>query len=400
MCDLTLDCSAFQIFSPVSDISSCRTLEQARPAPPSCRPAKAAVRSRLRSIKGKEIGRGVREVGALDTARGYSFRKMTKYYLLIYLIMNVTLRQIQAFLAVADLGNFTRAAARLNMAQPALSLTIRELEAELGLRLFDRTTRRVELTKAGADFSHAARKLMNDLDLAMRNARDLTERKRGRLVVAAPPLLAAMILPRAIADYKRTFPGIDVRLVDTQTDRIVDKVRSGEADCGVGTFAEDEDSIARQLAGQGRARGFLQQAIAAIEDAASRLARLVRSSPHHHDAGQLDPPVDRTRLSRRPALTFRPAFEVSLMTTAVMLVEAGLGVAILPTYVWSFARDRDVTSRPLVEPQMSREISMIHAAGRSLSPAAESFARFLRKHARHSLPRRGRARQFICQEHE
>ena len=74
--------------------------------------------------------------------------------------MNVTLRQIQAFLAVADLGNFTRAAARINMAQPALSLTIRELEAELGIRLFDRTTRRVELTAAGADFSYAARKLM------------------------------------------------------------------------------------------------------------------------------------------------------------------------------------------------------------------------------------------------
>src|SRR5262245_29037592 len=161
--------------------------------------------------------------------------------------MNVTLRQLQAFLAVADHGNFTRAAARLNMPQPALSLTIRELEAALGIRLFDRTTRRVELTKAGADFSHAARKLMSDFDLAMRNARDLTERKRGRLVVGAPPLLAAMILPGAIADYRRTFPGIDVRIVDTQSDLIVDKVRSGEADCGIGTFAEDENGIERQM---------------------------------------------------------------------------------------------------------------------------------------------------------
>ena len=209
--------------------------------------------------------------------------------------MNVTLRQIQAFLAVADLGNFTRAAARLNMAQPALSLTIRELEAELGLRLFDRTTRRVELTMAGADFSHAARKLMTDLDLAMRNARDLTERKRGRLVVGAPPLLAAMLLPRAIADYNRKFPGIEVRLIDTQTDRIVDKVRSGEADCGVGTFAEDEDSIERQLLVKDALEVFLQQAIAAVEDAASRMARLVRSSPHRHDPGKLNPPVGRKR---------------------------------------------------------------------------------------------------------
>jgi DNA-binding transcriptional LysR family regulator len=302
--------------------------------------------------------------------------------------MNVTLRQIQAFLAVADLGNFTRAAARLNMAQPALSLTIRELEAELGIRLFDRTTRRVELTKAGADFSHAARKLIGDLELAMRNARDLTERKRGRLVVGAPPLLAAMILPGAIADYKRTFPGIDVRLVDTQTDRIVDKVRSGEADCGIGTFAEDETGIERHV--------LVKDMLVLFCGKRSPLSKARQIAWRGLSA---HPIITMTRDSSIRLLTerafeaagetFRPAFEVSLMTTAVMMVEAGLGVAILPTYVWSFARDRNVISRPLVEPQTSREISMIHAAGRSLSPAAESFAQFLRKHARLSLPRRG-----------
>lgn len=313
--------------------------------------------------------------------------------------MNVTLRQIQAFLAVADLGNFTRAAARLNMAQPALSLTIRELEAELGLRLFDRTTRRVELTMAGADFSHAARKLMTDLDLAMRNARDLTERKRGRLVVGAPPLLAAMLLPRAIADYNRKFPGIEVRLIDTQTDRIVDKVRSGEADCGVGTFAEDEDSIERQLLVKDALEVFCSK-----RSPLSRMRQVAWRGLSGHPLIAMTRESSIRQLAERgfeaTGLTFRPAFEVSLMTTAVMLAEAGLGVAILPTYVWSFARDRDVTSRPLVEPQMSREISMIHAAGRSLSPAAESFAQFLRKHARHSLPRRGQARQLIRQAHK
>lgn len=310
--------------------------------------------------------------------------------------MNVTLRQIQAVLAVADLGNFTRAAARLNMAQPALSLTIRELEAELGLRLFDRTTRRVELTAAGADFSHAARKLINDLDLAMRNARDLTERKRGRLVVGAPPLLAAMFLPRAIADYNRKFPGIEVRLIDTQTDRIVDKVRSGEADCGVGTFAEDEDSIERQL--------LVKDALEVFCNKRSPLSKM-RQVAWRGLSGQpiiaMTPESSIRLFAERgfeaAGLAFRPAFEVSLMTTAVMLVEAGLGVAILPTYVWSFARDRNVISKPLVEPQMSREISMIHAAGRSLSPAAESFAQILRKHARRSLPRRGQVRQLISQ---
>ena len=73
--------------------------------------------------------------------------------------------------------------------------------------------------------------------------RDLTDRKRGRLTIAAPPLLAAMIVPAAIADYMKAFPGIEVRLVDTQTDIIVAKVQSGEVDCGIGTFAEIEEGI-------------------------------------------------------------------------------------------------------------------------------------------------------------
>jgi DNA-binding transcriptional LysR family regulator len=305
--------------------------------------------------------------------------------------MNVTLRQIRAFLAVADLGNFTRAASRLNMAQPALSLTIRELEAELGTRLFDRTTRRVELTAAGADFTQSARKLIDDLDLAMRNARELTERKRGRITVAAPPLLAAMILPGAIADFRRTFPGIDVRLVDTQSDRIVDKVRAGEADCGVGTFADDENGLERQM--------LVKDALMVFCDRKSPLSKARKVawralSDHPVIAMTRDSSIRllAERGFEAAGQTLRPAFEVSQMTTAVMLVEAGLGVAVLPTYVWSFARDHKVISKPLVEPQVSREISLIHAAGRSLSPAAESFAPFLRKHAKLSLPRSASAR--------
>ena len=75
------------------------------------------------------------------------------------------------------------------------------------------------------------------------------------------------------------------------------------------------------------------------------------------------------------------------MTTAIMLVEAGLGVAVLPTYIWSFARSRKVVARPLIEPQVQREVSFIQSDSRSLSPAAEGFSRFLRKHARAALVR-------------
>src|ERR1700721_3666957 len=134
--------------------------------------------------------------------------------------MNITLRQIQCFLQGATPGSFTRAAEKMHTMQPALSQQIRDLETELGIRLFDRTTRRVELTEGGAEFRNIAAKVLDDLESAARNAHDLAERKRGRVVIAAPPLLAAAIVPRVIADFRSRYPGIEVRLVDTRTDQM------------------------------------------------------------------------------------------------------------------------------------------------------------------------------------
>ena len=300
--------------------------------------------------------------------------------------MNVTLRQLQGFRTVAELGSFTRAAQRLQMAQPALSLSIRELEAELHIRLFDRTTRRVELTAAGREFLRSTEKLIADLELSIRNVRDLTDRKRGRLTIAAPPLLAAMIVPAAIADYKKAFPGVEVRLVDTQTDDIVAQVRAGEVDCGVGTFAEVEQGIRREVLLEDNLVVWCAPRSPAAKHTKIKWSEL-----------QEWPLVMMTRASNIRSIVERaceaaghsprPAFEVSQMTTAIMLVEAGLGVAVLPTYIWSFARSQKVVARPLIEPQVRREVSFIQSDSRSLSPAAEGFSRFLRKHARAALTR-------------
>jgi len=296
--------------------------------------------------------------------------------------MNITLRQIQAFKTVAEFGSFTRAAERLKVAQPALSLSIRELERELNLRLFDRTTRRVELTGAGREFLQSADKLLADLDRAIRDARDLSERKRGRIVVAAPPLLAAMIVPAAIAEYNAAFPGIDVGLIDARNDQILDRLRAGEVDLAIGTFDERADGIRREVLAQDAFSLFCapssplarkrrirwtdlndQKLIMLTRDSSIRLLTERTLAQAGHDAG-------------------KPLYEVSQMTTAVMLTEAGIGVTVLPAYAWSFARGRDVVSRPMADPVVTRDIHLIQPEGRSLSPAAEGFARTLRKHTR------------------
>ena len=157
--------------------------------------------------------------------------------------MNITVRQIQAFLSVAEYGSFTRAAERLHVAQPALSQHVRELEAELAVRLFDRTTRRVELTEAGREFRDAAAKIIEDLESAARNAHALAERKRGKVTVAAPPLLSGGILPGAIAEFRAQYPGIEVSLVEALADEIAGFVRAGRIDCGFGTFRANESGV-------------------------------------------------------------------------------------------------------------------------------------------------------------
>lgn len=99
--------------------------------------------------------------------------------------MNITIRQIEAFLKVAEFGSFTRAAERLHVAQPALSQHVRDLEGELGIRLFDRTTRRVELTEGGREFRNTAAKIVEDLERAtptsLRPANAAKSRSRHRL---------------------------------------------------------------------------------------------------------------------------------------------------------------------------------------------------------------------------
>jgi DNA-binding transcriptional LysR family regulator len=248
--------------------------------------------------------------------------------------MNITLRQLYGFKTVADVGTFTAAAQRLKIAQPALSLNIRDLENELGARLFDRTTRRVELTAAGHEFLQSEDKLIDDLEHAVQNARDLADRKRGRLVVAAPPLLAALIVPGAVADYRTRYSGINVTVIDTQPNIIVDKVRNGEADCGIGTFAETEEGLRREV--------LFEDALMAWCPAQSQFARSGRLAWKDLPAGQL---IAMTRDSRIRFLvdqayqsfgqTVRPAYEVSHMTTAIMMVDAGLGIAVLPAYVFA-----------------------------------------------------------------
>jgi DNA-binding transcriptional LysR family regulator len=298
--------------------------------------------------------------------------------------MAVSLRQIEAFLAVAAQGTFTKAAEVLHVAQPALSQLVRDLEQELGIRLLDRTTRRVELTEAGREFRGAATKILDDLDVAIENAGQLADRKRGRIVIAAPPLLAAVMLPPAISELQKTYPGLKVVIMDARNDVIVEAVRNGQVDCGIGTFSALEGNIERSPIARDQLMLFCPSGSQFTQGSAATWAQLADQ-----------PLITITRDSgirllvdvgfETAQIEMKPAYEVTQITTALALVTAGLGVAVLPTYARAVSGDR-IIAKPLVDPSISRDIVMIRPGGRSMSPALATFETVVRRHAKRLLP--------------
>src|SRR5262245_20572117 len=124
--------------------------------------------------------------------------------------INLTTRELNAFLTLAELRNFTRAAARCHLSQPAFSALVRALEDSLGARLFDRTTRSVELTAEGRVLIEPARRLLRDAEAALADVRDHAARRRGRVAIALLPSLAAGWLPPLLAKFHHTYPGIEI----------------------------------------------------------------------------------------------------------------------------------------------------------------------------------------------
>src|SRR5262245_9725241 len=157
--------------------------------------------------------------------------------------MNFTLRDLEAFLGVTRSGNFSRAAKSLNMSQPALTVRIRHLESALGVRLLDRTTRSVALTQIGREVLPVVERVLGEISAVALNARDLAERRRGLVTVAALPSIASGLLPAAIAEFRTSHPGITVRLRDGVAQRVTELVKSGEADFGLGSPAERDPEL-------------------------------------------------------------------------------------------------------------------------------------------------------------
>lgn len=140
----------------------------------------------------------------------------------------------------------------LHLTQSALSVLVRELETEVGVRLFDRHTRRVVLSQAGQEFQPAVQRMLADLSAAVDGMAELRDKKRGVLRLAAPQLMACTLMPRVIAAYRSLFPDVDVRLADTLPEHLRDGIASSDVELAIGPDIDVDETLTRRPLFKGR----------------------------------------------------------------------------------------------------------------------------------------------------
>jgi DNA-binding transcriptional LysR family regulator len=149
------------------------------------------------------------------------------------LAARISLRHLRCFVAVAETGSFTLAANRLFQTQSSLTATIQQLETSVGLKLFDRTTRRVEMTQDADWFKVVADRLLRDFDNAISDLRAVAKSQRGLIRIAASPSMITHVLAPTLATFRRSYPGISISIYDGGSDKIERAVLDGEIDFGV-----------------------------------------------------------------------------------------------------------------------------------------------------------------------
>jgi len=293
--------------------------------------------------------------------------------------MNVSVDQIRAFVTAAATRNFTRAASTLCLSQPALTMRIRQLEESLQLRVFDRHTRSVQLTRVGRELLPVFSRLLTQFDAAIAGARDLASLRHGSVRVAALPSVAGSCLPPIISMFRTEHPRIAFVLRDAVNSKVCDLVRSEEVDLGIVNREqpmEDFDAIdlfEDRLHAVFPANHPLESARAITIAMLARYPLVLMD--HHTSVRAL---VDRALVLANKSSA--PACEATYITTAVAMVRAGLGVAMLPSTGLELSAYPEIRSAPIADRTLVRNVAAIVRKGTSLSPPAELFLKLLKSH--------------------
>lgn len=268
---------------------------------------------------------------------------------------------------VARHGSFNRAADELSRTQPAITLAIKQLEGYIGLKLFERTTRRVAPTTAGEKFIPVAERLLREFDMAIYDVTATADCRSGHVSLSVLPSVATRLLPEIISEFSVKYPDISIHLSDNNARGVQKSVEQNEVDFGIGSLWHPNSKL---------------EFIPLMEDAFEFVCH--RDHPLARDRSvvrwrQLEGlsflGTGLTHALKMQKYIGNPKFEFSTTTTLFAMLKANLGVTVLPSL--AIPQDEELVSIPMVDPVETREICVILRQDWTLSPAAKAIMEVL-----------------------
>lgn len=291
------------------------------------------------------------------------------------------IRQLRAFVAIAELGTFTAAALRVHVTQAAISMQIRQLEIELGARLFVRAPRRVMLTEAGEKLLHRARQILRDHDAALDEIAELAGAERGRLRIgSASAMVTTDILPKLLKEVRKQHAGAEITVVSGTSEALVQQILAGEVDLafvslpvearGINTERLSEDQLV--AIASPRHKLAKQRTISAYTLAGERLILGERG-------GNTRRLID--QFFEQAGVTLHVSMELSRQAAIRRMVEEDMGVGIVPLQSVIDEVERGRLVRWWIEgAQINWELGIARLIGGYESPITQTFIKLARKH--------------------
>ena len=285
--------------------------------------------------------------------------------------MNASIKQIQVFVAVARSQSFAEACTLVHLSQPALSISIKNLELAVGGKLFARSTRSLELTPEGAEFFPVAQRLLEDWNRSLEDVHNLFTLRRGKLNIAAMPTFASSLLPQILADYHRQYADIKVTIHDVIAESVVDMVREGRVELGVSFDPGD----ARDLNFQPL---FLDRFVAVLPPGHTLLEKkkLKWNDLKNTAFIALQRPssirllLDKSLLEQ--GIELAPAFEAHQLASIGRMVATGLGCSVVPALSSGQMEEIGAVCRPISAPAIARNVGLITRKRHPLSVATQA----------------------------
>ena len=285
---------------------------------------------------------------------------------------DVSIKHIRAANSVALYGSFTAAAADLGMTQSAVSRLVLQLERQLGVSLFLRSTRNVVLTAPGREFTASMRRLMEDLNLQVENARALEGQVRGRLIISCLLSLTHQVVPHAVLKYRKAHPGVEVHLSEGLGSDVQEDVRSGFADFGIGNVVALSQEIVTEE--------VVQESCFAVLPSTHRLrtkSGLALRDLENEEFVSLPTNSGLRRqidvVAAANGLSLKHTTVVEQFGTLFDFVAAAIGVAIVPASAVPRKSQYKVVIKPISSPAFVRRIGILRLRNRPLTPAATGF---------------------------